>query len=466
MIDALDDRLYRPRDIEDILSRPNLVTVPRIRRRLGRGASSFEYVLRLPVFALCESHAEFVPGMANDRAAERREDCDVLFAVYRRGKDHHRSRNGCRGDNEQSSHGSGRFRPSPKGAGALLGLTVPRLVPKLADPLDICVASTASPAYPRLDVVFANFTADEIAEPLCSYLRKMYDLVIIDAPSLDTEEGPVWLAAHVEFSRGYSCSRAHCRAEADERAEPSPGQSALHTWRRSEPVCGITQSREGTVGRPAWGRAVEKVCSQSNGLKGYQMMSTEYLEQLEAESIHIFREVAATCARPVLLYSIGKNSSVLLHLAMKAFHPARIPFPLLHIDTTWKFKEMIAFRDRTVSRLGLDLIVHRNESGVADGINPFDYSPSAYTHVMKTVPLREALDKHGFDAAFGGARRDEEIHARRSGFFPSEMPHTPGTQRGSARRCGGHTIRASTRMNPCVSFHCPIGRSLMYGSTS
>jgi sulfate adenylyltransferase subunit 2 len=147
------------------------------------------------------------------------------------------------------------------------------------------------------------------------------------------------------------------------------------------------------------------------------MMSAEYLEELEAESIHIFREVAATCARPVLLYSIGKDSSVLLHLAMKAFHPARIPFPLLHIDTTWKFREMIAFRDRTASRLGLDLIVHRNESGVADDINPFDYSPSAYTHVMKTTPLREALDKYGFDAAFGGARRDEEISRAKERIF-------------------------------------------------
>jgi len=133
-----------------------------------------------------------------------------------------------------------------------------------------------------------------------------------------------------------------------------------------------------------------------------------HLDMLEAESIFIFREAAAQFRKPVLMYSIGKDSTVLLHLARKAFWPQKPPFPLLHIDTTWKFKDMIAFRDKTVREFGLDLIVHTNEEGLKKGINPYDYSPSVYTDVMKTQPLKQALDKYGFDAAFGGARRDEE----------------------------------------------------------
>jgi sulfate adenylyltransferase subunit 2 len=133
-----------------------------------------------------------------------------------------------------------------------------------------------------------------------------------------------------------------------------------------------------------------------------------HLERLEAESIHIMREVAAEFANPVMLYSIGKDSSVMLHLAMKAFYPAPPPFPLLHVDTTWKFREMIRFRDETVARLGLDLIVHINEDGVKRGINPFDSGSNLHTQVMKTDGLKQALDRHSFDAAFGGARRDEE----------------------------------------------------------
>jgi sulfate adenylyltransferase subunit 2 len=129
---------------------------------------------------------------------------------------------------------------------------------------------------------------------------------------------------------------------------------------------------------------------------------------LEAESIHIMREVAAEFANPVMLYSIGKDSSVMLHLAMKAFYPSKPPFPLMHVDTTWKFREMIEFRDETAKRLGMDLIVHVNEDGVKRGINPFDSGSSLHTQVMKTESLKQALDKYGFDAAFGGARRDEE----------------------------------------------------------
>jgi sulfate adenylyltransferase subunit 2 len=135
---------------------------------------------------------------------------------------------------------------------------------------------------------------------------------------------------------------------------------------------------------------------------------SQHLRRLESESITIFREVAAEFRKPVMLYSIGKDSSVLLHLAMKAFHPGRPPFPMLHVDTTWKFREMIAFRDELVAKLGLDLIVHTNPEGAARKINPFIHGSALHTDVMKTQALRQALDAHGFDAAIGGARRDEE----------------------------------------------------------
>jgi sulfate adenylyltransferase subunit 2 len=138
------------------------------------------------------------------------------------------------------------------------------------------------------------------------------------------------------------------------------------------------------------------------------MIRLTHLQRLEAESIHILREVVAECDRPVMLYSIGKDSSVLLHLAMKAFHPAKPPFPLLHVDTTWKFREMIAFRDATAARLGVQLIVHINQDGLARGIGPFTHGSAVHTDVMKTQALKQALDQYGFDAAFGGARRDEE----------------------------------------------------------
>jgi sulfate adenylyltransferase subunit 2 len=133
-----------------------------------------------------------------------------------------------------------------------------------------------------------------------------------------------------------------------------------------------------------------------------------HLSRLEAESIHILREVVAECERPVMLYSIGKDSSVMLHLAIKAFYPARPPFPLLHVDTTWKFRQMIEFREQTARRVGMELIVHVNPDGVAMGINPFVHGSALHTDIMKTQGLRQALDRHGFDAAFGGARRDEE----------------------------------------------------------
>ncbi|MVT70897.1 sulfate adenylyltransferase subunit CysD [Bradyrhizobium pachyrhizi] len=137
-------------------------------------------------------------------------------------------------------------------------------------------------------------------------------------------------------------------------------------------------------------------------------MLPKHLRRLEAESIEIMREVAAEFKRPVMLYSIGKDSSVLLHIAIKAFYPAKLPFPLLHVDTTWKFREMISFRDATAKRLGVELIVHVNEEGIARGINPIDSGSALHTQVMKTDALKQALELYGFDAALGGARRDEE----------------------------------------------------------
>jgi sulfate adenylyltransferase subunit 2 len=153
------------------------------------------------------------------------------------------------------------------------------------------------------------------------------------------------------------------------------------------------------------------------------LASPSHLDDLEAESIHIFREVMAGFQRPVMLYSIGKDSSVMLHLAMKAFYPAKPPFPLMHVDTTWKFREMIQFRDAAARRLGLELIVHVNEDGLKRGVNPFDSGSALHTQVMKTESLKQALDKHGFDAAFGGARRDEEKSRAKERIFSFRDRH-------------------------------------------
>ena len=148
----------------------------------------------------------------------------------------------------------------------------------------------------------------------------------------------------------------------------------------------------------------------------------KHLRSLEAESIEIMREVIAEFKKPVMLYSIGKDSSVMLHLAIKACHPARLPFPLLHIDTTWKFREMIAFRDQTARRPGIDLLVHVNQDGLARGIGPIASGSSVHTQVMKTEALKQALDLHGFDAAFGGARRDEERSRAKERIFSFRAP--------------------------------------------
>ncbi|MCH1447562.1 MAG: sulfate adenylyltransferase subunit CysD [Candidatus Nanopelagicales bacterium] len=146
------------------------------------------------------------------------------------------------------------------------------------------------------------------------------------------------------------------------------------------------------------------------------------LDELESEAIHIYRETAAAFRNPVLLYSIGKDSSVLLHLALKAFHPAPLPFPVMHIDTTWKFREMIEFRDRRAQELNLDLRIATNEQAVADGVSPFSHGTHEYTRIMKTVALREGLDHYGFDAAIGGARRDEERSRAKERIFSLREP--------------------------------------------
>ena len=175
-----------------------------------------------------------------------------------------------------------------------------------------------------------------------------------------------------------------------------------------------------------------------------------HLEKLEAESIHIIREVAAECEKPVMLYSIGKDSAVMLHLAMKAFYPAKPPFPLMHVDTRWKFREMIKMRDETAKRLGLDLIVHINPEGIAKNVNPFDHGSALHTQIMKTEGLKQALDQHGFDAAFGGARRDEEKSRAKERIFSfrdSKHRWDPKNQRPelwnlyNARKNKGESIR-------------------------
>ena len=161
------------------------------------------------------------------------------------------------------------------------------------------------------------------------------------------------------------------------------------------------------------------------------MNQLSHFDELEAEAIYIMREVAAECEKPVMLYSIGKDSSVMLHLAMKAFYPEKPPFPFLHVDTTWKFKEMIEFRDTMAKKLGIEMLVYTNQEGVAQGINPFDHG-SAYTDIMKTQALKQALAKYGFTAAFGGGRRDEEKSRAKERIFSfrnAEQAWDPKNQR-------------------------------------
>ena len=164
-----------------------------------------------------------------------------------------------------------------------------------------------------------------------------------------------------------------------------------------------------------------------------------HLKELESEAIHIIREVVAEFENPVMLYSIGKDSSVMVRLAEKAFAPGRPPFPLMHIDSKWKFKEMIEFRDRRAKELGIEMIEYINEEGVKQGINPFDHG-SAYTDIMKTQALKQALDKYGFTAAFGGGRRDEEKSRAKERIFSFRNEHHAWDPKTSVRRCGNYII--------------------------
>lgn len=197
------------------------------------------------------------------------------------------------------------------------------------------------------------------------------------------------------------------------------------------------------------------------------MSDMTHLDALEAEAIYIMREVVAECEKPVMLYSIGKDSSVMLHLALKAFYPEKPPFPFLHVNTTWKFKEMIEFRDKTAKKYGLDMIEYINEDGVKRGINPFDHG-AAYTDIMKTQALKQALDKYGFTAAFGGGRRDEEKSRAKERIFSfrnSSHAWDP-IRRISARKCGSFIIRRFTKVKRCVSSRFPTGQSQISGNIS
>ncbi len=192
-----------------------------------------------------------------------------------------------------------------------------------------------------------------------------------------------------------------------------------------------------------------------------------HLKQLEAESIHIIREVAAEFDNPVMLYSVGKDSAVMLHLARKAFFPGKLPFPVMHVDTQWKFKEMYAFRDRMVEELGLDLLVHVNPEGVAQGINPLTHGSAKHTDIMKTEGLKQALDKYGFDAAFGGARRDEEkSRAKERVYSFRDTKHRWDPKKTSVPSCGTSTTARSTRANRSAYSRCRTGPSWTSGSTS
>jgi len=192
---------------------------------------------------------------------------------------------------------------------------------------------------------------------------------------------------------------------------------------------------------------------------------TPHLRRLEAESIEILRDVAEF-RNPVMLYSIGKDSGVMLHLARKAFFPAPLPFPLLHIDTTWKFREMIAFRDHMANALGFELLVHVNRKELARGIDPVASDSTLYTRVMKTEALRQALDVHGFDAALGGARRDEEKSRAKERIFSSATTTMPGTRAISVRSCGICSTLVSERASRCGCFRCRTGPSSTCGPIS
>ena len=193
------------------------------------------------------------------------------------------------------------------------------------------------------------------------------------------------------------------------------------------------------------------------------MSGLTHLDRLEAESIHIMRETVAEAARPVMLYSIGKDSAVMLHLARKAFYPAPLPFPLLHVDTTWKFQDMYVLRDKIGAEAGIELLVYKNPEAEAKGINPFDHGP-LHTDLWKTEGLRQALDMYGFDAAFGGARRDEEKSRAKERIF-SFRTATAGTRSASAPSSGRSTMSARIPGNRCGCSRSPTGPSSTSGPT-
>ena len=191
-----------------------------------------------------------------------------------------------------------------------------------------------------------------------------------------------------------------------------------------------------------------------------------HLQELEAESIHIIREVAAEFENPVMLYSIGKDSSVMVRLAEKAFSPGKVPFPLMHIDSKWKFKEMIQFRDDYAKKFGWNLIVESNMEAFNAGVGPFTHGSKVHTDLMKTQALLHALDKYKFDAAFGGARRDEEKSRAKERIYRSATSSTSGTRRTNVRSCGTSTTPVSIKGRASVCSRCPTGRSWISGSIS
>lgn len=196
------------------------------------------------------------------------------------------------------------------------------------------------------------------------------------------------------------------------------------------------------------------------------MTSLTHLQRLEAESIQIMREVVAETENPVMLYSVGKDSAVMLHLARKAFAPAPPPFPLLHVDTRFKFRAMYEFRDKMAKESGMELLVHINPEGIEKDINPFTHGSAIHTDIMKTEGLKQALDKYGFDAAFGGARRDEEKSRAKERVFSFRTAQHRWDPKISAPNCGSCITRAGTRASRSACSRCPTGRSWISGSTS
>ena len=190
-----------------------------------------------------------------------------------------------------------------------------------------------------------------------------------------------------------------------------------------------------------------------------------HLKTLESESIHIIREVVAEFENPVMLYSVGKDSAVMLHLAQKAFAPATPPFPLLHVDTTWKFKEMIEFRDRMAKEVGMDLLVHINQDGVDQGVGPFTHGSKVHTDIMKTQALKQALNEHKFDAAFGALAVMKRGAEPRNACTRSVTRITAGTRRINGQNCGTSTTGGSNKGNPFACSHFQTGPNLTFGNT-